>query len=53
MATVITGINDLSESNFDLYPNPSAGSFDIKLNDQNIKSATISISNTLGQSLFK
>jgi PKD repeat protein/predicted secreted protein len=52
MATIITGLNDISEGNFNIYPNPNSGSFDIKLNDQNIKSATISISNTLGQTLF-
>ena len=53
MATILTGINEHSESNFDLYPNPNTGSFEVKLNDQNVQNATISIANTLGQTVFK
>jgi PKD repeat protein/predicted secreted protein len=52
-ATVLTGINEFSESNFDVYPNPNNGSFDIKLNNQNIQNATVSIANMLGQTVFE
>ena len=48
-----TGINELSEGNFDIYPNPNTGSFDIKLNDLNVQYATIGITNMLGQMLME
>ncbi|MGD0710415.1 MAG: C1 family peptidase [Bacteroidales bacterium] len=52
-ATVLVGINEYSEGNFDVFPNPNTGSFDIKLNDQNIQNATVSIANMLGQTLLE
>jgi hypothetical protein len=53
MASIVTGINELSEGSFALFPNPNTGSFDIKLNDLNIQNATISIANMLGQTVFE
>ena len=50
---VCTGINEMSQANFEVYPNPNNGSFDIKLNDQSMQNATLSISNMLGQSLLE
>jgi hypothetical protein len=50
---VCTGINEMSQANFEVYPNPNNGSFDIKLNDQSIQNATLSISNMLGQTLLE
>jgi PKD repeat protein/predicted secreted protein len=48
-----TGINEISQANFEVYPNPNNGSFDIKLNDQSMQNATLSISNMLGQTLLE
>ena len=52
-ATVILGLNEISEGNFNIFPNPNNGSFDIKLNDMNIQNATLSITNMLGQILIE
>ncbi|MGD0710455.1 MAG: C1 family peptidase [Bacteroidales bacterium] len=53
IATVTNGINEISEGSFAVFPNPNTGSFDIKLFNQNIQNATISITNVLGQTLLE
>jgi C1A family cysteine protease len=53
VASILTGINEISESNFTVYPNPNSGSFDVKLNDQNFQNATVSITNMLGEILYE
>ncbi|MGD0709578.1 MAG: C1 family peptidase [Bacteroidales bacterium] len=52
-ATILTGINEFSEGGFNVFPNPNTGSFDIKLNEQNIQNATVSIANMLGQTVLE
>jgi len=48
-----TGIEENSESVFDVFPNPNSGSFDIKLNNQEFQNSTISLTNILGQVLLE
>jgi PKD repeat protein len=51
---ICTGINEFSENNnFNIFPNPNSGSFDIKLTDQNIQNATLSVANMLGQTVLE
>jgi hypothetical protein len=57
-ATVLcssVGINDVTEENnaINLFPNPFTSSLSITLQNQNIKQATISIKNILGQTVFE
>ena len=48
-----TGIESNNESTFEVFPNPNAGSFDIKLDNIDYQNATISVTNLLGQTLFE
>jgi PKD repeat protein/predicted secreted protein len=50
-ATIITSITESSENNFNIYPNPSSGVFDISIKDQNYQNAVLSIINILGETL--
>ena len=50
---LVTGLNENSESNFEIYPNPNFGSFDISLGNQYFKDATLSIINVLGKVLME
>jgi len=52
-ATIITGINQISDGNMELFPNPNAGAFDITLKNKDYQNATISIMNVLGEKLFE
>lgn len=47
----ITGITENAGNNFEVFPNPNNGSFDIQLN--NPDNATVSMSNVLGEIIFE
>jgi PKD repeat protein len=51
---LITGLgNEISDTGFSLYPNPTNGTFEINLlNEFEIGEATISITNALGQKVY-
>lgn len=55
VATISSGadINEISESDFKLFPNPNSGSFDIQLSNNNIPNGTLQITNMLGEILLE
>jgi PKD repeat protein len=53
-ASIITGINEISGGDFKAYPNPiTSGSFDITLDNNNYQNVTVTIMNTLGETVLE
>jgi hypothetical protein len=52
-ATVLTGINELTETGFEVFPNPNSGRFEIRLNNQYFQNATVSMMNIIGEVLIE
>jgi PKD repeat protein len=52
-ATVLTGINELTETDFNVFPNPNSGRFEIRLNNQYFQNATVSMMNIIGEVLVE
>jgi len=48
-----TGIEDNSTSDFDVFPNPNKGAFDIKFGNLEFQNATITVTDLLGQTLME
>jgi len=54
VATLLpNGINEYSEGNLEVFPNPSDGSFVITLSNNNYQSATLTILNVLGKKILE
>jgi Zn-dependent metalloprotease len=47
------GINEFSETDINIFPNPSSTSFDITFGAKNYKNVTVSILNVLGETLME
>jgi len=52
-ASIITGINEYSDGNINIYPIPNQGIFNITLDNSNSQNITVSILNVLGAKLLE
>ncbi|WP_027001285.1 T9SS type A sorting domain-containing protein [Hugenholtzia roseola] len=51
--SIILGEDEASQQGFKLFPNPNQGQFQILFQDQNVGNATLEISNTAGQIIYR
>ena len=50
----VTGLNNLFfDSNFNIYPNPSNGDFNINIKQMDIKNMSITVNNILGEQVYE